>query len=34
MPTQPTDNELQRDFEPLRVALAVGALLLGTLFAL
>lgn len=29
-----TDTELQRDFEPLRVALAIGALLLGLLFLL
>jgi hypothetical protein len=34
MPIHTPDNELQRDFEPLRVALAVGALLLGMLFAL
>ncbi len=34
MPIHIPDNELQRDFEPLRVALAVGALLLGMLFAL
>jgi hypothetical protein len=30
-----TDNtELERDFEPLRVMLALGALLLGVLFGL
>lgn len=29
-----TDNELQRTFEPLRVTLAVGALLLGLLVVL
>lgn len=33
MREQPTDTELH-DFEPLRVAFAVGALLLGLLFAL
>lgn len=34
MNTKPdADNtELERDFEPLRVALALGALLLGLLF--
>jgi hypothetical protein len=36
MKTKPdADNtELDRDFEPLRVALAVGALVLGLLFGL
>lgn len=33
--TEPARNdELQRDFEPLRVSLAIGALLVGLLFAL
>lgn len=36
MKTKPdADNtELERDFEPLRVTLALGALLLGVLFGL
>jgi hypothetical protein len=36
MKTRPdADNtELERDFEPLRVALALGALLLGLLFGM
>ncbi len=29
-----TDHELERNFEPLRVSLAIGALLLGLVFAL
>lgn len=31
---KPTDNELDRDFEPLRVGLAIGALILGLLLSL
>jgi hypothetical protein len=36
MKTKPdADNtELERDFEPLRVALAIGALVLGVLFGM
>jgi hypothetical protein len=30
----PGDNELDRDFEPLRVGLAIGALILGVLMSL
>ncbi len=28
------NTELERDFEPLRVALAIGALVLGVLFGM
>ncbi len=33
-PNADNDSELSRNFEPLRVALAIGALLLGIVFGM